>query len=57
MPTKPSVETINACKAHLDPKAVVLTIINETPELRQAAIDAKIVRELTEDERKALENG
>lgn len=50
MPTKPDKKIIDVCNKHLDPKQVVLTIINENPELRQAALDAKIVREVKPNE-------
>lgn len=51
MPKKPNKTTLEACKKNLDPVELVLTIINETPELRQDALDAKIVREVTQTER------
>lgn len=46
MPTKPSKRVIDACKKTIDPKQAVLTLIDSDPGLRQAAIDAKIVREV-----------
>lgn len=40
MPTKPTKQAIEAGKKVLNPKDVVRTIIQETPELRDAALAA-----------------
>ena len=46
MPTKPSKKIIEACCKEVDPKKAVLTLIDSDPGLRQAAIAAKLVREV-----------
>jgi hypothetical protein len=46
MPRKPSKEEIDAAKNKLDPKAVVEVIINETPELKDALLNAGLVVEV-----------
>jgi len=49
MPKKPDKMTIDASKKKLDPKAVLSAIINETPELRDALLEAGLVEEIKED--------
>lgn len=50
MPRKPTQEVIDAAKAKLDPREVLQVIISETPELRNALVDAKLVTEIKEDD-------
>ena len=49
MPKKPDKMTIDASKKKLDPKAVLSAVINETPELRDALLEAGLVEEIKED--------
>lgn len=44
MPTKPTSEVIEASKHKLNPRDVVRVVIQETPELRDAAIAAGVVK-------------
>ena len=46
MPKKPTQQEIEAGKKNLDPKQVLEVIINETPELKQALLDAGLVEEV-----------
>ena len=48
MPKKPDKEIIEAGKKKLDPKAVLSAVINETPELRDALLEAGLVEEIKE---------
>ena len=48
MPKKPDKSTIDASKKKLDPHAVLSAIINETPELREALLNAGVVEEIKE---------
>lgn len=43
MPTKPTPEQIEAGKQKLDPRDVLRVIIQDTPELRDAAISEGVV--------------
>lgn len=49
MPKKPDKITIEASKKKLDPHAVLSAVINETPELRDALLEAGLVEEIKED--------
>lgn len=49
MPKKPDKQTIEASKAKIDPRAVLSAIVNETPELRDALLQAGLVEEIKED--------
>lgn len=49
MPKKPEQNIINASKAKIDPRAVLSAIVNETPELRDALLNAGLVEEIKED--------
>ena len=50
VPTRPTSEQIEAGKQKLDPRDVLRVIIQETPELRDAAISAGVVNTVeTED--------
>lgn len=55
MPTMPTQEVIEASTHRLDPHAVLEAIVNETPELARALVDAGLATELTDDEVAALE--
>lgn len=46
MPTKPTKEQIEAGKKQLDPRDVIRVVIQETPELRDAAIAAGVVQKV-----------
>lgn len=46
MPTKPTNEQIEAGKKKLDPRDVLRVVIQETPELRDAAIAAGVVKKV-----------
>lgn len=48
MPKKPEKEIIEAGKKKLDPRAVLEAIINETPDLRDALLQAGLVEEIKE---------
>ena len=48
MPKKPEKNIIEASKKKLDPKAVLSAIVNETPELRDALLQAGLVEEIKE---------
>lgn len=48
MPKKPDKLTIEASKKKLDPHAVLSAVINETPELRDALLEAGLVEEIKE---------
>lgn len=48
MPKKPDKMTIEASKKKLDPHAVLSAVINETPELRAALLEAGLVEEIKE---------
>lgn len=43
MPTKPEKKVIDACKVKLNPKDVVRVVMQETPELRDAALAAGVI--------------
>lgn len=49
MPTKPSKELIEAGAKDLNPRDVLRVVIQETPELRDAAISAGVVTPLTKE--------
>lgn len=46
MPTKPTQVVLDAAKKHLDPKAVLQAVINETPILKQELLAAGLVQEV-----------
>lgn len=48
MPTKPEQSIIAAAKKHLKPQDVLRATIQETPELRQALLDAGLIQEVKE---------
>lgn len=48
MPKKPDKLIIEASKKKLDPHAVLSAVINETPELRDALLEAGLVEEIKE---------
>lgn len=50
MPVKPNEDVINAAKAKLNPHDVVQAIVNETPELARALVDAGLAKEDPDDE-------
>lgn len=45
MAIKPDQSVIDACKKNLDGRKVLLTVINETPELRQTLLDEGVIVE------------
>lgn len=54
MPTKPTQDIINAANRALDPVAAMEAVVNETPELARALVDAGLARELTDEEVAAM---
>ena len=50
MPIKPSEDVINAAKVKLNPHDVVQAIVNETPELARALVDAGLATEVPDDD-------
>mgnify|MGYP004445352945 CR=1 FL=1 len=46
MPTKPTKDIIDAAKVKMNPKDVMRVVIQETPELRDAAIAAGVVKKV-----------
>ena len=50
MPVKPTEEVINAAKVKLNPHDVVQAIVNETPELARALVDAGLATEVPDDD-------
>lgn len=48
MPKKPEKKVIEASKKNLDPRAVLSAVINETPELKDALLQAGLVEEIKE---------
>lgn len=48
VPTKPTIEVINAAKVKLDPREVLEVVINETPALRADLLKAGLVEEVEE---------
>lgn len=48
MPIKPTQDVIDAHKKKLDPRAVLNTIINETPILKDELLKAGLVQEVKE---------
>lgn len=46
MPKKPTEKVIEACKKKINPRDVITAIFSETPELRDAALSAGVIKEV-----------
>lgn len=46
MPKKPTEKVIEACKKKINPRDVITAIFSETPELRDAAVSAGVIKEV-----------